>query len=81
MKDRTRRPNEASNNQFGVPIESALARRERLANRYDYDFGQERVFPELVEALLEEVPRRQPRPRGGCRDGAADAAAAAGASP
>ena len=38
--------------QFGVPIESALARRERLANSYDYDFGQERVFSELVDALL-----------------------------
>ena len=42
--------------QFGVPIESALARRERLANSYDYDFGQERVFSELVDALLAEVP-------------------------
>jgi hypothetical protein len=42
--------------QFGVPIESALARRDRLANQYDYDFGQERIFPALVEALLEEVP-------------------------
>ena len=56
MKDRTRRPNEASNLQFGVPIESVLARRERLADRYDYTFGQERVFPELVEAMLEAVP-------------------------
>lgn len=42
--------------EFGVPIESALARRERLANAYDYDFGQERVFPELVDALLAEIP-------------------------
>jgi hypothetical protein len=42
--------------QFGVPIESVLARRDRLADRYDYVFGQERVFPHLVEALLEEVP-------------------------
>ena len=42
--------------QFGVPIESTLARRERIADRYDYDFGQERVFPELIEALLAEVP-------------------------
>ncbi len=40
-----------------MPIESALERRERLANRYDYEFGQERVFPELVEALLAEVPQ------------------------
>ncbi len=47
---------DAENTQFGVPIESTLARRERLANSYDYTFGQERIFPELVEALLEEVP-------------------------
>jgi len=42
--------------QFGVPIETTLARRERIADRYDYDFGQERIFPELVEALLAAVP-------------------------
>ena len=42
--------------EFGVPIENTMARRERLANSYDYDFGQERVFPELVAAMLEEVP-------------------------
>jgi len=42
--------------QFGVPLETALAQRERLADRYDFSFGQERVFPELVEALLAEVP-------------------------
>jgi hypothetical protein len=42
--------------QFGVPIESALARRERLANQYDYDFGQERIFLQLVPALLGEIP-------------------------
>jgi hypothetical protein len=42
--------------EFGVPIESALARRERFADSYDYDFGRERVFPELVAALLAEIP-------------------------
>ena len=42
--------------EFGVPIESALAQRERFANQYDYDFGQERIFPELVPALLDEIP-------------------------
>jgi hypothetical protein len=42
--------------QFGVPIESALARRERLANQYDYDFGQERIFLQLVPAVLAEIP-------------------------
>lgn len=41
--------------QFGVPIQTTLERREQLANRYDYEFGQERIFPEVVEALLDEV--------------------------
>lgn len=47
---------EASSDRFGVPIDSVLARRERLANISDISFGQERIFPELVEALLAEVP-------------------------
>jgi len=42
--------------EFGVPIESALAKRERFANQYDYDYGQERIFLQLVPALLEELP-------------------------
>lgn len=42
--------------EYGVPLESALARRERFADMYAVDFGEERVFPELIEALLEEVP-------------------------
>lgn len=41
---------------YGVPLQSALARRERIANNYDIDFGQERVFPRLVEALMVVVP-------------------------
>ncbi len=41
---------------FGVPIDATLQRRERFANRFDYEFGQERVFPELVDELLSEVP-------------------------
>lgn len=41
---------------FGVPIETALERRDRLANQYDYEFGVDRIFPGLVDALLEEVP-------------------------
>lgn len=57
MKDRTRRAPESSDARFGVPLDSALARRDRLADRYDYTFGQERVFPELVTALLEVVPQ------------------------
>lgn len=47
---------EATPDRFGVPIDSAIARRERLANRFDYSFGQERVFPEVIEALLAAVP-------------------------
>lgn len=56
MKDSGRRAAEISSSQFGVPIDSVLARRERLADRYDYMFGQERIFPELVRALIEAVP-------------------------
>lgn len=40
----------------GIPLESALARRERLADRYGLGYGADRVFPELVEAMLAEVP-------------------------
>ena len=54
-KDKRRSP-ELVTAQFGVPLESTLARRERIADRYDYDFGQERVFPALVDALLAEIP-------------------------
>ncbi len=40
----------------GVPLESALARRERLADKYGIDYGHEKVFPELVDVMLEEIP-------------------------
>lgn len=40
----------------GVPLESALARRERLADKYGINYGHEKVFPELIEAMLEEIP-------------------------
>ncbi len=40
---------------LGVPYETAIERREKLADNYAIDFGQERVFPELVDALLAEV--------------------------
>ena len=56
MSQRSRKPSAAVLDRFGVPIESALERRERLANLYDYEFGQERIFPELVFALLHEIP-------------------------
>lgn len=41
---------------YGVVLDTAIARRERLADNYDIDFGHERVFPELTEAVLAEVP-------------------------
>ncbi len=41
---------------FGVPLETALKRRERLADDVTTDFGHERIFPELVDALMAEVP-------------------------
>lgn len=56
MKDRAKKQTEGVTPQFGVNIDSVLARRQRLADRYDYTFGQERIFPELVEAMLAEVP-------------------------
>lgn len=57
MDDRKRRgPQVSVPYQFGVPLDTALAQRERLADRFDFAFGQERVFPAVVEALLAEVP-------------------------
>lgn len=41
---------------FGVPIDSALARREQLANMHGIEFGAEQVFDELTEAVVAEVP-------------------------
>ena len=37
-------------------LATELELRERLADHYDIDFGHERVFPELVDAMLAEVP-------------------------
>ena len=51
-----RRQGQSLLDRFGVPIDASLQQRERFANRYDYEFGQERIFPVLVEALLVEVP-------------------------
>jgi len=53
---KSRKQNRRLLDRFGVPIDATLQQRERLANRYDYEFGQERVFPALVDALLQEVP-------------------------
>ncbi len=61
MKDRKRQMNATEQDRdipyrHGVPLESALARRERLADRYGLGYGADRVFPQLVEAMLAEVP-------------------------
>lgn len=56
MTEPNRRAASAVPYDFGMPLETALARRERFADRYSYDFGRERVFPELIEALLDELP-------------------------
>ena len=53
----TRKDSQQTLDRFGVPIDATLQQRERLANRYDFEFGQERIFPELVSALLKEVPQ------------------------
>jgi hypothetical protein len=42
--------------ELDVPVEGTLDRCELLANRYDYDFGRNRVFPQLVAAVLAEIP-------------------------
>ncbi len=54
MSERRKTAEDASFH-FGVPISSALERRERLADDYSTDYGAERVFPELVRAVLDEV--------------------------
>lgn len=49
--------NDLGTGRYGVALESALARREKLADRYDIEFGKDRVFPRLVDAMLAEVPQ------------------------
>jgi hypothetical protein len=41
---------------LGIPIDSAIANRDRLAAEVGLEFGKDLVFPELIEAILEEVP-------------------------
>ena len=41
---------------YGVPLDNELARRDRLADSYDLDYGQERIFPRLLLELFDEVP-------------------------
>lgn len=56
MKEPASKPASSVPYQFGVPLETMLAKRERLAESYDYEFGRNRIFPELIEAMLEELP-------------------------
>lgn len=42
--------------QFGAPVEKVLARRDRMAARLKGDLGADRVFPQLVDALMLEIP-------------------------
>lgn len=46
----------SSMERYGVPIERALRRREERARRNGVQWGAERVFGSLVDALLEAVP-------------------------
>ncbi len=41
---------------LGMPLETAMANRDRLAGEVGADFGRELVFPELVETLLGQLP-------------------------
>lgn len=46
----------SSPERYGVPLDSELARREQMADSFDLDYGQERVFPRLLMELFDEVP-------------------------
>lgn len=41
---------------LGIPLDTAMSTRDRLAEEVGADFGRDLVFPELVKAMLEEVP-------------------------
>jgi SAM-dependent methyltransferase len=41
---------------LGVPIEAARANRDRIAAQDGGDYGADLIFPELIAALLDEVP-------------------------
>ena len=43
---------------FGLPYDTAMDHRERFAEQSasDVEFGEEKVFPEMIDALLEEIP-------------------------
>jgi precorrin-6B methylase 2 len=51
-RDRTRERSQV----LGIPIETAMASRDRIAAEVGLDFGRDLVFPELIDALLMEVP-------------------------
>ena len=39
-----------------MPLETATSNRDRLARQVGRDFGRDMVFPELIAAILEELP-------------------------
>jgi hypothetical protein len=42
---------------FGLPYDTAMDQRERFAeDSADIEFGEDMIFPEVVDALLEEIP-------------------------
>ncbi len=41
---------------LGMPMDTAMANRDRLAAEMGVEFGKDLVFPELIEALLAELP-------------------------
>ena len=41
---------------LGVPLDTATSNRDRLARQIGRDFGRDQVFPQLVAAILEEMP-------------------------
>lgn len=50
---RDHRPRELPD--LGTDLQSAIARRDRIAGTYAGEFGAERVFPELIDAVLDEL--------------------------
>ena len=41
---------------LGIPLETAMSTRDRVAAEVGADFGLDMIFPQLVDAMLAEVP-------------------------
>ena len=41
---------------LGVPLDTATANRDRLARQVGREFGRDLVFPQLIDAIIEELP-------------------------